>query len=203
MTDAVWPWRLPLSRGLFALVDEDDYERAKHFKWTASVGGRGCYAVLVKGPNGAVPLHRFVLDAPDGSIVDHRDRDGLNNRRSNLRFCSAAQNCANRSKQLGPTTSRFKGVYFEASSGRWRVEIKKDNRKTDLGRYDSERSAALQYDRAARLMFGSFACTNQSLGLYDDFEEVGLSQPLLTKSKLKKTAWRAEMERLGISAQIA
>jgi len=103
-------------------------------------------------------MHRLILDVPDGLQVDHIDGDGLNNRRSNIRMCTAAQNRQNsriQTMRLGiPTTSRFKGV--SRNYGKWAVHI---NGKW-VGRYNDEVSAAKAYDAAARQAFGEFAKTN-------------------------------------------
>lgn len=100
-----------------------------------------------------VKLHRFVLDAAPGTVIDHEDRDGLNNRRSNLRYVTHRQNAMNR-KRYDIKATPYKGVY--PSGRKWRVMI--DGRHG--GMYDTAEEAAHAYDRHARERFGEFARLN-------------------------------------------
>lgn len=91
------------------------------------------------------------------SMVDHKDGDGLNNRRHNLRGCTRRDNSAN-SRKRQHTSSRFKGVSY--NSGKWLATIGYDRKTHYLGRYDTEEDAAMAYDRAALRHFGTFAKVN-------------------------------------------
>lgn len=150
-----------LSRGLVALVDDEDAHLIAGHVWhaTSADQARTNYAVSRNG----VAMHRILLGAKVGEIIDHIDGDGLNNRRSNLRKCSHAENMRNR-KANAKSASRFKGVR-RGHAGAWRVTIESNNERIELGQYASEEEAARRYDRAARILHGQFAKTNESLGL--------------------------------------
>lgn len=157
---------IPLSQGQVALIDEADSERVLARSWHSTPGGRTLYARSPKqgGEKSPVLMHRIILDVPVGMVVDHIDGDGLNNVRSNLRICTHKQNIrSQRAQRRG--YSRFKGVSMRGSS--WFAYIQHDGETIHLGSFKDESRAARQYDRAARLLFGQFAKTNSSLGLFD------------------------------------
>lgn len=153
--------QVPLSRGLCALVDEEDYELVSKISWHADPGPRG--KLYARGPiweGGAWRIHRmhrFIMGLPRGRnpVVDHIDNDGLNNTRANLRLASPTENSCNR----GPVSGhKYKGVYFRRGS--WCAGIGFGNRTIWLGRYGSEVEAAAAYDVAALQYHGEFAKLN-------------------------------------------
>lgn len=114
-------------------------------------------SVVTGSGQGVVLLHRMIVEAPRGEEVDHRDCDPLNNRRSNLRLATRAQNAKNRrrarSNRLG-----FKGVYREGSRRRprYRAEISVDGKKVRLGSFASPEQAHAAYRLAAVVLHGEF-----------------------------------------------
>jgi hypothetical protein len=104
-----------------------------------------------------VYMHRSVLRAPKGKLVDHRDMDGLNNLRSNLRIATQSENQRNR--RSSPHTSRYKGVSIYRGN-RWRAKIVLNGHQTHVGHFVDEVEAARAYDKKARELFGEFARTN-------------------------------------------
>jgi hypothetical protein len=150
---------IPLTKGYVALVDDEDYERVSVLKWSACVHDRRVYAMR-RPDRKTVYLHRFIMNAPVGSTVDHQNHDGLDNRRENLRICSNAENVANQRPQIRPKSSTFKGVTWDKSRSKWIAVIKVNKVGKHLGRFSNEMEAARAYDRAAFHYFGQFAHPN-------------------------------------------
>jgi len=150
---------IPLTRGKYAIVDAADYAWLSPHKWFATGDeSRGFYAARRDG-NRVVLMHRAIMNAPEGAVVDHINHNSLNNRRGNLRLCTQKQN----SRSAGPNrrgSSRFKGVYFLKRTGKWLATIGYHGKTIHLGSFDDEIEAAKAYDRKARELFGEFAYLN-------------------------------------------
>jgi hypothetical protein len=120
-----------LTRGQVALVDDCDHEELAKYRWRAQKGTRTWYAirsVRIDGRKAGVFMHRQLMGLDDPKVyVDHADGNGLNNCRANLRRCTRSQNNANRRKWSAGCTSRYKGVGFVKSCGKWRCQIKVQN----------------------------------------------------------------------------
>jgi hypothetical protein len=104
-------------------------------------------------------MGRAILNAPAGMIVDHRDGDGLNNQRENLRLCTHSQNMQNRRLQRN-NRSGYKGVYWIKAQGVWAARITVNRVPINLGRFDTAEQAARAYDEAALKYHGEFARLN-------------------------------------------
>jgi hypothetical protein len=151
---------IPLTKGLSAVVDDEDYHLVAQFKWFAQANGRTHYAARRTGSGGQLVLmHRLINNTPAGLLTDHRDGNGLNNVRGNLRDATPTQNARNTRPQLG-ASSALKGVWFEPGGKlrkRWRAGIRVNGRMIYLGRYLTETEAHAQYVAAAREHFGEFS----------------------------------------------
>lgn len=160
---------IPLSNGMVALVDDEDWETLSQYRWhanprphRASRGGRNWYAYRQEyrdGTTKTLSMHRQILGAKQGQDIDHRDGNGLNNCRSNLRFASKSQNMANRDVPK-PAASGFRGVSWRPEKSKWYARINAFCRTRHLGYFHSPEQAARAYDRAAAELFGDFARLN-------------------------------------------
>lgn len=151
---------LSLIRGEQCLIDRADFQRLSQFRWRLF---RKTYAIANIKRNGAwdtVFMHRLVLGLQphDGIHADHINGNGLDNRRSNLRVATVAQNSANRRKTSG--VSRFKGVCFSKNPLRHKSPWLAKLCGKCIGWFPSEEEAARAYDREALKRFGQFAKLN-------------------------------------------
>lgn len=153
---------IPLSRGLFAKVDDTDYDWLIQWKWSALKSDRVgvFYVVRTNSDNKMLYMHRVILELKPESLGDHRDGDGLNNQRSNLRISDVGKNSKNQRKRKD-NSSGFKGVTFSRAAGRWMAQIVADGKYRYLGLHSTARDAALAYNAAALLLHGDFANINE------------------------------------------
>lgn len=155
--------QIPLSRGLFATVDDEDFEWLSQWRWTPSsrcgLDRNKVFCairfVMVDGKQRTILMHREITNAPNGMVVDHIDRDPLNNCRANLRVCTHSQNLLNRFADRG-SLSKFKGVVRDERDGRWAARF----RAKHIGMFATEEEAARAYDNAALAFSPEFALTN-------------------------------------------
>lgn len=158
---------IPLTRGMFAVVDDDLFDKLSRYKWHAVKPHRKFYAatsVTLEGVTYSIYMHRMVvgLDGITGLEVDHRDGDGLNNQKQNLRASNRSENMRNRGKNSN-NTSGYKGVYFCSRTKRWRARIQTNGIYTHLGRFATPEAAAAAYDAAAAKLHGEFARLNDAV----------------------------------------
>jgi hypothetical protein len=168
--------RITLRSGDEVLIDEVDEYLINSYTWTRSDDGYAIHNYTARGSSKAMYMHRLIMKAKVGEIVDHIDGNRLNNKRSNLRVVSVSQNSQN-SYQKYKSTSMFKGVSWDSRLKKWRVDIRVKGRKRFLGKFEDVLDAALAYDVAALEFYGNDAMTNETY-----------LKRILEKMELKKLA---------------
>jgi hypothetical protein len=148
---------IPLTQGKYAIVDNKDYGVLNEYTWYAHKGRKTFYARSSKGQY----MHRFILEVKERYIeVDHKNGNGLDNRRKNLRKTTRQQNSWNNGG-YGKTASGYKGVYKCSSCKNFVVRIKYKNKSLYLGHYSTAKEAALAYNEAVVILRGEFAKLNK------------------------------------------
>lgn len=151
---------VPLTGGRCAIVDESDLALLSLFRWQLVANDRRSHVYastqVRSGAGGtSVRMHRLIMSAGPGMVVDHRDGDTLNNRRSNLRVCTASENSCNRHAVW--SGSGLKGAFFHRSSGLWRSSIVVRHETHYLGYFKTAEEAHAAYCAAALRLHGEFA----------------------------------------------
>lgn len=153
---------IPLSHGLFAKVSKEDYAMVAGLPWFAkrTRSTSPWYACLSKynpetGKNIHVRMHRMIMKALPGETIDHRDRDGLNNQRTNLRRATSSRNASNRPKNSN-NRSGHKGVSWCKDRGKWIAQIVVDGKHHHIGRFESKNDAAIAYKERAEYLLEDF-----------------------------------------------
>lgn len=166
---------IELTQGYKAIVDDEDYELVSAYKWRVHKSCRRkevTYYAAAHGPRDnykreEFKMHRLIMNAPKGSVVDHINRNGLDNRRCNLRICTAKENSRN---QIGKRPYKYKGVNKAYNHFKAIIVIERKVNEMYLGSFKDEKSAAIAYDKAAIHYFGEFA----NLNFPDKIEEYKL-----------------------------
>lgn len=145
----------PTSRELFALVDDEDYERLMKFRWTKHMRG---YAQRSLGSCcGSRLMHKEVLgEPPIGQIIHHKDHNKLNNQKLNLEFTTQRRNTQNYTRG----TSKYIGVCWERLNRKWMSYIRINGKSQTIGLFYSEEDAARAYDKRALAQWGLEAFQN-------------------------------------------
>lgn len=153
-----------LTHGMSAMVDDEDYDRVSKFKWYAW-HRRGHWYACSARQRKVVYMHRLILgDRCEGVDVDHKDRNGLNNQKNNLRLAPGGLNQLNTVKAKN-NTSGFKGVSWSKQNRRWCAYIYDHGKHRFVGSSLDPMEAAKMYDGAITALHGEFARTNKMLGL--------------------------------------
>jgi hypothetical protein len=151
--------RVPLTQGQFTIIEAADAEFVKQWDWIA-VNIRGRWYAARKQGGKTIYLHVALMKTPKGFHTDHRDRDSLNNCRSNLRIVTVSQNQQNAGVRSNAKSSQYKGVSWSKRRQMWRAQIGLKGRNQSIGHYPTEDEAALAYNAKAIELFGEFAKPN-------------------------------------------
>lgn len=146
---------VPLTKGQFAKVSDEDYERVMQHSWCMHARGYAKARINTK----YVLMHRWIMGAKDGEQLDHINHDKTDNQRENLRFCTSSQNHANRGAAIC-NTSGYKGVAWKKDKKKFRARIEVNYKNIHLGYFDDPADAARSYDKSAKEHFGDFAKLN-------------------------------------------
>lgn len=154
---------VPLSRGLFAKVDDKDFDDLSQFNWTIKTSSKEnvLYAKrfsIKDGKHTTELMHRRIMGAVKGIEVDHIDHDGLNNQRMNLRASTFTENRRNRRRQKNHS-QKFQGVH--RSGKKWCAKIWSNGETLWLGTFNSEIEAAEAWNEKASALRGPFAHLNR------------------------------------------
>jgi len=150
-------------------LDDEDYIKFGLYKWTSSKDKSGDTRQVRRINLGykkskMVQLHRVIMKAKKGQIVDHINRDTLDNRKINLRICNKSQNGMNRPANKN-SKSGIKGVSWCVRDNRWTAHISKKidgkYKQKSLGNFKIKEEAASAYNKAAKELFGEFAFINK------------------------------------------
>lgn len=162
--------KIPLTRDLYALVDDEDYEYLNQFNWFAQRNSstNEYYAARkskrVGGKQYMILMHKVIMGDPkdlEGRriAIDHKNRNTLDNRRENLRVATASQNRTN-SKVRSDNTSGYIGVYKDKRSGKWVARATIHGEHYSLGYHHCKHKAAQAYNEAVLKYHGDFASLN-------------------------------------------
>lgn len=154
--------RIQLPGGFTTLIDDEDEALVAGYRWRTLLLPKLRYVHAWHGSQ-HLYMHRLILGAPKGKHVDHRNGDGLDNRRANLRLATPSQNHANGGPNVRKRgkSSRYKGVYWSKHRNTWAAGIHISGKSYFLGHHPTEEAAAAAYDRAAIKTWGEFAKTNE------------------------------------------
>ena len=145
---------IKLTKGRVTLVDDEDYDYLVQWDWFAREYNDKYYAGRFKNKK-MLYMHRLIMNTPDTIDVDHKDHNGLNNQRCNLRNCTRSQNMMNVKKKYG-----YKGVSWFKHNDKYTSQIMFNYKNIHLGYYKTSEEAALAYNKAAIKYFGKFAYLN-------------------------------------------
>jgi len=155
---------------IYAIVDDEDFEELSKYSWflkTDKKWEHNRYAIRFevfmidgKRKTKSFRMHREILNVPIGILVDHRNGNGLDNRRKNIRSCNFSENSQSCRSHRRNKTSKYKGVYWKKRDQKWMVRVSFKGKNIYLGLFDSEREAARIHDAGAKLSYGDFAILN-------------------------------------------
>jgi len=153
---------IKLRTGEICLIDKEDYAVINQHKWY--IEGWGYARRNKKFVNGvpdseSLRMHRFLLKPPVGVSIDHINGNKLDNRKSNLRLCTVAQNNFGRGIKKD-NTSGCKGVHFNKPTGKWMARISANGKRKYLGLFETKELAYSSYKKASKELHGDFANLN-------------------------------------------
>lgn len=151
---------IQLSKGMVAVVDDEDFERIAQYRWKFLKSGYAGRTIWLPGRvSSGVLMHRVIMGAQKGEYVDHINENKIDCRKENMRLCTNAQNCANRGKNKN-NTSGFKGVTWSKKEKKWIAQIMVNRKHKRIGCFSTAEEAQAAYNTAALQLHGEFAHRN-------------------------------------------
>lgn len=172
------PLRGKAGLGKYAIVDDADSDLVAGYSWRGVISGNVLYAhtdMFIDGKWRTVRMHRFILNTTPSQLVDHKNGNGLDNQRNNLRIATRRQNRQN-AKQKSDSTTKYKGVRKAVSGFQWQATITVNGKRVALGGYRTQWDAAKAYNDAATRYFGEYAKLND-LPEQPDADDQPLPEP--------------------------
>ncbi|WP_342439296.1 HNH endonuclease [Paenibacillus sp. FSL L8-0436] len=151
---------IKLTKGMSAIVDDDLFESLSQYSWWFHSGGYAGRSATKGGKKQSVLMHRQIVDAPTGKVVDHINGNKLDNRLENLRVTDQVGNQANRASLNRNNTSGYKGVSWNKATSRFEAGVQVEGKRNFLGLFTTAEDAARAYNAKALELFGEYARLN-------------------------------------------
>ncbi len=142
-----------------AIIDTEDIPKVENIKWAYHARDNRARNARLR-----IEMSRLIMGAGPGTVVDHINGNSLDNRKSNLRICTQAENSLNKRYQ-GRGTSRFRGVYWSEKRAKWIVQVWLNKKRKYIGQFNSLKDAIASRRSAERFYYGQYAHRN---GVCDD-----------------------------------
>lgn len=150
-----------VNTNICAQVDDEDYQLCVRHIWYLAIRKNDLKYAYAKINNNIVFLHNLIMPTVKaGIIVDHKDNDGLNNQKFNLRYATYSQNNTNRRHNRINFVSKYRGVTKKQSTGKYLAQISVRGKNIHLGYFETEEMAARAYNLASKRYYGEFANLN-------------------------------------------
>lgn len=185
-------------------VDDNDYKLVRNYRWHIDKRSYTIYAstnIMKNGRSTKIYIHRLIMGYNENFDIDYVNRNGLDNRRVNLRWATRSQNGLNRVKN---TKSKYKGISFNRSTGKWETYITKDGKHKWLGSFENKLEAAKAYDKAAIYYFGNYALLNFAKETYSDikYNPDARIVPKKKSSQYYGVSWRNDRSRWTVHIKV-
>ena len=144
----------------YAIIDDEDYQKVKNRDWYEYNRYAARMSTKYEGKRRVIFMHRIIVPSASGYLIDHINRNRLDNQKENLRIATQSQNNINR-KRMEEASSPYRGVIWRPHAKAWKAYIKQNYKQIHLGYFSTPEEAALKYNEKAIELFGKFAVLNE------------------------------------------